>query len=139
MTRGDVESDVRMTLGTSLAPLDRVPDEFVAAEWDLLKGLHFGETIIPNRYKELIGLAVAAVTRCPYGVALHTEGARLHGASEGEIAEAVHYAKLAVGWSVHLAGLQVDQQEFVRQVRRAVAFQAGETVALVADEGEAHE
>lgn len=139
MSRADVEGDVQLTLGTALAPLDRVPDEFLAAEWELVKGLHFGETIIPNRYKELIGLAVAAASRCPYGVVLHTEGARLHGASEAEIAEAVHYAKLVVGWSIHLGGLQVDQQEFVRQVRRATAFLAGDAAALVAEEGGSHE
>jgi AhpD family alkylhydroperoxidase len=139
MTRADVEGDVQLTVGASLAPLDRVPDEFVAAEWELVKGLHFGETLIPNRYKELIGLSVAAVSRCPYGVVLHTEGARLHGASEAEIAEAVQYAKLVAGWSIHLTGLQVDQQEFVGQVRRIVAFLAGDAAAFVAEEGGTHE
>jgi len=124
MAREDVDREMRETLGTARVAFDRIPDELVGPEWDLMKRLQLGETLIPGRYKELIGLAVGAVFRCPYGILLHTEGARLHGASDAEIAEAVHYAKLESGWSVHLAGLQVDYDEFAREVERTAAFVA---------------
>ena len=122
MGREDVDGEMRETLGTVLVAFNRIPDELVGPEWDLMKRLQLGETLIPGKYKELIGLAVAAVSRCPYGILLHTEGARLRGASDAEIAEAVHYAKHESGWSVHLAGVQVDYDEFAREVERTAAF-----------------
>jgi len=124
MSREAVEDEMRETVGTVLTAFDRIPDEFVGSEWELMKRVQLGETLIPNRYKELIGLAIAAVTRCRYGVLLHTEAARLHGASDAEVAEALHYAKLESGWSVHLAGLQVDYDDFAREVERTMAFLA---------------
>jgi AhpD family alkylhydroperoxidase len=124
MGRRDVEEEMRETLGEVLGAFDRIPDEFLGPEWELMKRVQLGETLIPNKYKELIGLAIAAALRCRYGVLLHTEAARLHGASDAEVAEALHYAKLESGWSVHLAGLQVDYGDFAREVERTMAFLA---------------
>jgi AhpD family alkylhydroperoxidase len=44
---------------------------------------------IPVKYKELIALAVAFTTQCPYCIELHSGRARETGASDQEIAEAV--------------------------------------------------
>jgi AhpD family alkylhydroperoxidase len=127
MSRTEVDREMREILGTVLASFDRIPDEFIDSEWDLLKRAQFGETLIPNKYKELIGLSVAAVSRCRYGTLLHSEAARLHGATDGELAEAVHYAKLVSGWSVSLNGLGPDYGVFADQVERIVAFMVGAT------------
>jgi AhpD family alkylhydroperoxidase len=108
MGREDVQREMREILGTVLTWFDRLPDEVVDAEWDILKRLHFGETLLPNKHKQLIGLAVAAVSRFRFGMFLHTETARLHGATDAELAEIVHYAKLMSGWNLYLDGLQVD-------------------------------
>ena len=89
-----------------------------------MKRVQLGETLIPKKYKELIGLGIAAVLHCRYGVRLHTEAARLHGASDAEVAEALHYAKLESGWSVHMAGLEVDYGHFAQEVERMMAFLA---------------
>jgi AhpD family alkylhydroperoxidase len=129
MGREDVHREMREILGTVLTSFDRLPDEFVDSEWDVLKRLHFGETLIPNKHKQLIGLAVAAVSRSRYGTFLHTEAARLYGATEAEMAETVHYAKLMSGWSIYLDGLQVDYDDFAQQVERTVAFLASNGVA----------
>jgi AhpD family alkylhydroperoxidase len=47
------------------------------------------EGAIPRKYKELMALAVAFTTQCPYCIELHSNKARETGASEPEIAEAV--------------------------------------------------
>ena len=47
------------------------------------------EGAIPRTYKELMALAVAFTTQCPYCIELHSKKARELGASEPEIAEAV--------------------------------------------------
>ena len=44
---------------------------------------------IPAKYKELMALAVAFTTQCPYCIEIHSNKARGIGASEPEIAEAV--------------------------------------------------
>jgi AhpD family alkylhydroperoxidase len=47
------------------------------------------EGAIPVKYKELMALAVAFTTQCPYCIELHAVKARKHGASQSEIAESV--------------------------------------------------
>lgn len=128
MGRQDIEGEMREALGEVLGAFDRMPDGFMGHEWELMKRVQLGETLIPNRYKELIGLGIAAVTRCRYGVLLHTEAARLHGASDAEVAEALHYAKLESGWSAHLTGLQTDYDAFAREVERTMTFLARNTL-----------
>jgi AhpD family alkylhydroperoxidase len=45
--------------------------------------------VIPVKYKELMALAVAFTTQCPYCIEIHSKQARGAGASDQEIAEAV--------------------------------------------------
>lgn len=47
---------------------------------------------IPVKYKELMALAVAFTTQCPYCIDIHTGNARKAGATDPEIAEAVTIA-----------------------------------------------
>jgi AhpD family alkylhydroperoxidase len=42
---------------------------------------------IPRKYRELIALAVAFTTQCPYCIEVHTKGAKSAGASREEITE----------------------------------------------------
>jgi AhpD family alkylhydroperoxidase len=43
--------------------------------------------VIPIKYKELIAVAVALTTQCPYCIDIHTVKARKAGATEQELAE----------------------------------------------------
>ncbi len=47
---------------------------------------------IPKKYRELIALAVACTTQCPYCLDVHTKGAHRAGATRKEVAEAVFLA-----------------------------------------------
>ena len=47
---------------------------------------------IPAKTKELIALAVAMTTQCPYCIEIHAKAAKKAGCSEAEIAEAVMVA-----------------------------------------------
>jgi AhpD family alkylhydroperoxidase len=47
---------------------------------------------IPVKYKELMAIAVAFTTQCPYCIEIHSGKARQAGASDAEIAEAVTVA-----------------------------------------------
>jgi AhpD family alkylhydroperoxidase len=121
MSRSDVHQEMKEMFGTVISFIDEIPDDFIDSEWDLIKRLQFGETLIPNKYKELIGLAVAAATRCRYCTLFHTEVAKLFGATDAEVEEAVHYTKQVSGWSTYINGLQVNYEEFANEVAQATA------------------
>jgi AhpD family alkylhydroperoxidase len=48
----------------------------------------FAGGVIPLKYKELMTVAVALTTHCPYCIDLHAKKARKAGATEQELAEA---------------------------------------------------
>lgn len=52
----------------------------------------FAEGALPEKTKQLIAVAVAHVTQCPYCIAGHTQLARRKGASPEEVMEAVWVA-----------------------------------------------
>jgi AhpD family alkylhydroperoxidase len=58
---------------------------------------------IPVKYKELIAVAVALTTQCPYCIEIHTRRARQAGATDAELAETtfVSAALRAGGAVVH--------------------------------------
>jgi len=62
--------------------------EAMKAFWAFDKAA-LAEGAIPRKYKELMALAVAFTTQCPYCIELHSNKARETGASDPEIAEAV--------------------------------------------------
>jgi AhpD family alkylhydroperoxidase len=52
----------------------------------------FADGALPARTKQLIAVAVAHVTQCPYCIKGHTKAARRHGATPEEVMEAVWVA-----------------------------------------------
>jgi AhpD family alkylhydroperoxidase len=119
--RRDVDRDIEETLGLVPEFFQRVPDYLVPTEWASFKALQLGETTIPNKYKELIGLAVSGATRCRYCCYFHSEAARLFGATEDEINETALIAKNTMGWSTYLNTLQFDYDEFTREFDQVTA------------------
>jgi AhpD family alkylhydroperoxidase len=47
---------------------------------------------IPKKYKELMAIAVALTTQCPYCIEVHRQEAVKAGVTEQELAETVHVA-----------------------------------------------
>ncbi len=78
------DSDDLKTIGElrKLAPTEF--NGFVAL--DAIVGRDDGA--IPRKYRELIALAVACTTQCPYCLDVHTRGAKKAGATREEVAEA---------------------------------------------------
>jgi AhpD family alkylhydroperoxidase len=121
-TRADVERDITETLGLVPEMFERVPDYLLPTEWASFKSLELSDqTAIPNKYKELIGLAVSGATRCRYCAYFHTEAARLFGASEDEITECALIAKNTMGWSTYLNTLQFDYDKFASEFDQITA------------------
>ncbi|HYL33407.1 MAG TPA: carboxymuconolactone decarboxylase family protein [Stellaceae bacterium] len=52
----------------------------------------FADGVLPAKTKQLIAVAVAHVTQCPYCIRGHTKAALRHGATEKELMEAIWVA-----------------------------------------------
>jgi AhpD family alkylhydroperoxidase len=52
----------------------------------------FADGALPAKTKQLIAVAVAHVTQCPYCIKGHTKAARQHGATPEEVMEAIWVA-----------------------------------------------
>lgn len=67
------------------------PEEFTAwMNLDKIVGRQNGK--IPAKYRELIAIAVAHTTQCPYCIEVHTKAAKKAGASKEEVTEAIFVA-----------------------------------------------
>jgi AhpD family alkylhydroperoxidase len=76
---------------SKLKTLEANAPEAIKAFWAFDKAA-MAAGAIPSKYKELMALAVAFTTQCPYCIEVHAKKARETGASEQEIAEVVAVA-----------------------------------------------
>ena len=72
---------------TKIRKLNELAPEAMKAFWAFDK-LAVADGAIPVKYKELIAVAVASTTQCPYCVDIHAANARKAGATDAELAEA---------------------------------------------------
>jgi len=76
----------------------------------------FKKGALPEKTKQLIAVAVAHVTQCPYCIHSHTEQAMKKGASKEEIMEAIWVAaEMRAGASYAHAALAMDEMETVEK------------------------
>jgi AhpD family alkylhydroperoxidase len=67
------------------------PEDFTA--WvNLDKIVSRKDGKVPVKYRELIAVAVAHTTQCPYCIEVHTKAAKKAGASKEEVTEAIFVA-----------------------------------------------
>ncbi|MGH8122042.1 MAG: carboxymuconolactone decarboxylase family protein [Rudaea sp.] len=72
----------------------------------------FAPGALPVKTKQLIAVAVAHVTQCPYCIRGHTKAALRHGATEQEIMEAIWVAaEMRAGGAYAHSALALDTME----------------------------
>lgn len=114
--------DIQATLGSVPDMFRTLPDVAVAGAWAELKGVQLNpKTALDGKTKELMGLAVAAQIPCQYCIYFHTQAAKLNGATDEEIKEAVAMAAIVRHWSTMLNGSQVDLATFKQQADEVFA------------------
>jgi len=74
-----------------LRQMNELAPEVMKAFWVFDKAA-VAEGAIPVKYKELIAVAVALTTQCPYCIDIHSANARKAGATDAEITEAAMVA-----------------------------------------------
>ncbi len=119
---GTVRKEIEEAFGKVPSWVRQIPEAALGGFWQLMRDLELGDTVIPNKYKELIGLAVSGATRCRYCALFHTEAARLYGATDAEIAEASMMAGLTMNASTFLNAQQTDYDEFRRETLEIVGY-----------------
>ena len=118
MNRQDIYNEIEQMFGFVPSFFKMVQDSSLELEWNLMKRVQFEEGTIPNKYRELMGVAIAAVTKCRYCSLFHTERARMNGATNAEIEDAIHFAKSSSDWSTYLKGLQIDYDQFKEEMKK---------------------
>jgi AhpD family alkylhydroperoxidase len=115
--------DMQKTLGLVPTFLKAFPEEGIAAAWDELKSVQMNpKTALSMKQKELIGLAVAAQVPCRYCVYFHTQFARLGGANDGQVKDAIAMAAITRHWSTVLNGSQIDLTEFKAELAKVLDY-----------------
>ena len=115
------KADIQKTLGFVPQFFNRFPEEALPGAWEEMKTLQLNpHSALPGRTKELIGLGVAAQIPCRYCILAHTEFAKLNGASEAEVGEAVAMAALTRHWSTFLNGIQTDETKFRGEIAKII-------------------
>ena len=76
---------------SKLPKLGKLAAEATTAFWAYDRAA-LADGAIPKKYKELMAIAVALTTQCPYCIEAHRQAAIQAGASEQELAEVVHIA-----------------------------------------------
>jgi len=133
----DVRQEVEQAFGFVPAFTHVLPPEATRLWWATLRDFQLSQmTALDGKTKELIGLGVASQIPCQFCVTFHTEAARLNGATEREIQEAVFAAAVSRMGSTILNGTQPDpavfQREVEQMVRHVKAQMAGKPVAVPA-------
>ncbi|WP_296745503.1 carboxymuconolactone decarboxylase family protein [Mesorhizobium sp.] len=108
--------DIQATLGSVPDMFKTLPDVAVAGAWAEIKSVQLNpKTALDGKTKELMGLAVASQIPCQYCIYFHTQAAKLNGATDEEIKEAITMAAIVRHWSTMLNGSQVDLATFKKQ------------------------
>lgn len=118
MNRQEIYHEIEQMFGLVPSFFKGIPDSSLETEWNLMKRLHVMEGPIPNKYRELIGVAIAEGMNCRYCSLFHSERARMNGATDAEIEDAIRFAELSSHWNATLNGLQIDYDQFKEEMKK---------------------
>lgn len=127
-------ADAEATFGFVPEVLRHIPEGALPGAWREMKDLQLGtNTRITPKNKALIALAVASQVPSRPCIMAETEFAKVAGATDREIAEAVGMAAITRNMSTLLNGQQTDEQAFRADIERLVrGVKAAPTKAPVA-------
>ncbi len=121
-TKNEVLREIEELLGQVPQWMGELPAEGLASFWGMMRDFELAETKIPNKYKELIGLAVSGATRCKYCALFHTEAAKLFGATDAEIAEASMMGSYTMFASTFINAQQIDYDKFRKETKEIANY-----------------
>lgn len=114
----EVLKEIKETLGIIPGFMRGLPPDVLIKEWPLFKKYVLGESEIPAKYRELIGLAIAANIKCPYCIFFHTATAKMLGATDKELSELAFLSSFTSRWSAMIHGQNYDLETFKRETEQ---------------------
>ena len=116
------QAEMKAMFGGVPVMFNKLPAHVQVSAWEWFKSMSNPDAAIPPKYGELIGLGVASQIPCDYCVYAHTTMAKMYGATEEEIQEAVMKGAEVRHWSTILNGNQVDYESFKSEWDGMLAF-----------------
>ena len=116
------QAEIKSMFGSVPVMFTKLPMHVRASSWEWFKSIGNPDAAIPPKYGELIGLAVASQIPCSYCVYAHTSMAKMLGATDQEIQEAVVKSAEVRHWSTILNGNQVSFESFKSDWDDILAF-----------------
>ena len=113
----ETKNEIESMFGFFPLIFDVYPEYALPGAWEAFKELGSPDSKIPPKYRELIQLAVASQIPCVYCIYFHTASAKLFGASDEEIKEAIAHGASTRHWSMVLQGNEVDYAAFKKEVQ----------------------
>lgn len=108
-------AEIKAAFGFVPEFLNSIPDQFRPGIWEWMKPHSAMDNAIPPKYQELIRLAVSSQIPCDYCIYAHKAQAKLLGATDAEIKEAIASAAFARYWSTVLHGAEYDVEKFKKE------------------------
>jgi AhpD family alkylhydroperoxidase len=109
------QEEMKAMFGGVPVMFEKLPAHVRASAWEWFKSMSNPDAAIPPKYGELIGLAVASQIPCHYCVYAHSTMAKMLGATDQEIEEAVAKGAEVRYWSTILNGNQVEFEAFKKE------------------------
>ena len=138
-TPQDVFRDVKTQFGLVPNFITQYPKGSLVGAWKELKGLALNPyTTIPQKYKELIGVAVSSQIPCNFCVYYHTLAAMNAGETKEDLEEAVALAGSIRAWSGVLNGMMLSENDFkieVNQMIKYIKFKSQKKVGVLKSTG----
>jgi AhpD family alkylhydroperoxidase len=118
----DTLKDIKKTFGFVPGFMKGLPQDVLMHDWPLMKKYTLGESKIPAKYRELLGLAVAANIKCPYCQLFHRSVAQMYGATPEEFAEIAFLASYTSRWSAMIHAQHYDYDTFAKETQQIGEF-----------------
>jgi AhpD family alkylhydroperoxidase len=116
------QAEMRAMMGGVPVMFTKLPMQVRVSAWELFKSINNPKTAIPSKYGELIGLAVAAQIPCEYCIIAHTTLAKLFGATDEEVEEAITKGAETRFLSTILNGSLVDIESFKTDWNKTIEY-----------------
>ena len=111
----DTLKDIQKSFGFVPGFMKGLPQDVLIHDWPLMKKYTLGESNVPAKYRELMGLAVAANIKCPYCQLFHMSVAKMVGATPEELPEVTLLASYTPRWSSMIHAQHYDDDTFAKE------------------------
>ena len=118
MSYEETISEIEKTLGTVPGFMKDTPRDLLPQMWPLFKKYQLGQSVIPEKYREMMMLAAAAAVKCPYCQTYHKEVSKMWGASDEELNELAVVVANTAFWSNILHTQNYDYDTFIKELKQ---------------------